>query len=342
MLKTNIINDMTNTNNNNIGPVGLAEYSVPVGNQGDTGPKPPFDYLPVPPRAWSRVDTPCVYTDPGPVSPVYVPLTGQTIPLEQAILEEKNLYKGNILQYKNNSSQLTKKQKYAQISKGLGPSRKKVYATQTQTYTNPNMTGLLRVNYQTLPFPNQIVSAPNNISGPFQYNVPNPFGCDTNSVQDGGNLVCGTYANPCSGEIIKTAGTDPLCFPNSCSDVPGGPTLLCWNNKIQTFFPRQRYFMNNSANKWPQGYKGFVSAARPSPPSLSIKIVVNTITLSWTFINSPCLPISSFNIYQDGLLLINVPYTVTSYSTLVFGVTLFHVTSLSGNIESLPSNTVNN
>jgi hypothetical protein len=214
------------------------------------------------------------------------------------------------------------------------------------------MTGLLRVNYTTIPFPNEIVSAPNNISGPFQYNVPNPFGCPTNSVQDGGNLVCGTYANPCTGEIIKqtSASSDSfVCFPNSCSDVPGKPILLCWTNKVQTFNPRPRYYMNNSTDKWPEGYKGFVSAVAPDPPILTLSLVypppdpaglvqLPTQTLSWTFIDSVCLPISSFNIYKGNAIFVNVPYTVTSY--IVTGSAKFFVTALSGGVESKPSNLV--
>jgi len=220
-----------------------------------------YNYNPVPPRVWSRVQNQCTYIIPdSSYNSAYIPLTNQTVSLAQANYEEKQFYKGNVLQYKGNSSRLTKKQKYTQLAKGFGPNRTKVFATQTQTYTNPNTSGLLRVNYTTYPYPNQIVGAPNNISGPFQYNVPNPFDCSNNSIQDGGNLVCGTYANPCTGQIIQTGAVSAtICNPASASNVPG-PSVLCWNNKIQTWFPRKRYFMNNSANKWPVNYKGFVSA----------------------------------------------------------------------------------
>ena len=46
--------------------------------------------------------------------------------------------KAEIFQYKGNSAQLTKKQKLAQMVKGNGPNGKKVWATQSETYTNPN------------------------------------------------------------------------------------------------------------------------------------------------------------------------------------------------------------
>jgi hypothetical protein len=220
-----------------------------------------YSYNPIPPRVWSRVQNPCTYIIPGSqYTQAYIPLTGQVVSQAQADYEAKQIYKGNILQYKGNSARFTKSQRYSQLAKMAGPNRTKVFATQSQTYTNPNTTGLLRVGYSTYPFPNQIPGAPNNISGPFAYGIPNPYDCSGNSIQDGGTLVCGTFANPCSGEIIKRGPTTAtICNPASASNVPG-PSLLCWNNKVQTWFPRQRYVMNNSTNKWPTNYKGFVSA----------------------------------------------------------------------------------
>ena len=219
------------------------------------------NYNPIPPRVWSRVQNQCTYLIPGSTyQQAYIPLTGQSVSQEQANYEMKQIYKGNILQYKANSARFTKSQKYAQLARLAGPNRTKVFATQSETYTNPNTTGLLRVGYTTYSFPNQIPGAPNNISGPFAYNITNPDNCSGNSIQDGGTLVCGTFANPCSGDIIKTGNTSAtICNPTSASDVPGY-SVLCWNNKVQTWFPRQRYFMNNSTDKWPVNYKAFVSA----------------------------------------------------------------------------------
>ena len=305
-----------------------------------------YNYNPNPPRVWSRVQNQCTYVQPGSTySQSFIPLSGQTVSQSEANYEEKLYYKGNILQYKGNSASLTKKQKYSQLARCGGPNRRKVFATQSQTYTNPNTNGLLWANYVTFPFPNQLVGQPNNISGPFQYNVPSPFGCPTTSVKSGGNLVYGTYANQCTGEIIKSGPTSAvICNPSSCSDVPGRPIELCWNDTIQTFYPRQRYIMNNSADKWPEGYKGFVSAVIPVAPILTLdSYTTTTSTLSWTDLNSNCLPISSYNIYQNGKVIENVPYTtitktinnLTSASTYTF-----YVTSFSRTIESLPSNQV--
>lgn len=220
-----------------------------------------MSYNPIPSRVWSRVQSPCTYIIPeSNYEEVFIPLTGQVVSQAQADYVNKQIYKGNILQYKANTARFTKSQKYSQLARMAGPNRKKVFATQSQTYTNPNTTGLLRVGFSTYPYPNQIPGAPNNISGPFAYGMPNPFDCSGNSIQDGGTLVCGTFANPCSGEIIKT-GINPvnICYPASASGVPGS-SLLCWNNKVNTWFPRQRYVMNNSTNKWPVNYKGLISA----------------------------------------------------------------------------------
>ena len=302
-----------------------------------------MSYNPIPPRVWSRVENPCVFLVPGSTyQEAYIPLTGQVVSQAQADYQEKLIYKGNILQYKGNSARFTKSQKYSQLARMTGPNRTKVFATQSQTYSNPNTTGLLRVGYSTYPFPNQIPGAPNNISGPFAYGIQNPNDCSGNLIQDGGTLVCGTFANQCSGEIIKS-GVNPatICYPASASNVPG-PSLLCWNNKVQTWFPRQRYFMNNSTNEWPNNYKGFTSALKPPTPVLTlVSSTDNYVTLSWSVTNNDCIPISSYNIYVNGQIYTNVPYTTTTITINdLYCENSFNVTSISNTIESNPSNTV--
>ena len=303
--------------------------------------------LPTPPRVWSRVQSRCTYVIPNDTySDIYVPLINKTITKEESEYIDKLLYKGNILQYKCNSSQLTKNQTYSQIAKGLWCNRKKVFATQSETYSNPNTTGLLRVNSIEYPFPNQIIGKPNNISGPFQYNVRNPFNCPGNTLQDGGRLVCGSYANPCTGEIIKAGSKTPLCFPNTCSDVPGKPQPLCWNPRVQTWFPRQKYFMNNSTNKWPEGYKGFVSAIKPFPPILNATNYTTTnIELLWTNPNTSknCVLLTNYKIYQNGNLIKTVSYTTQNITVTGLDSSksyTFYVVAVSNNIESSPSNVV--
>ena len=102
--------------------------------------------------------------------------------------------------------------------------------------------------------------------------------------------------------------------------------------------------MNNSTSKWPQGYKGFISAVTPDAPILSLVSQTNTsVTLSWTYIINNCIPISSFNVYQNGVLIQTQPYTITSISIdgLEYNTSYsFYVTSISNTYESTPSNII--
>lgn len=299
-----------------------------------------YEYIPNPPRVWSRVQNQCTYIIPGSTyEQAFIPLTGQTVSQAQADYEMKQIYKGNILQYKGNSARLTKYQRYSQLARCAGPNRTKVFATQSETYSNPNTTGLLRSGYITYPYPNQIVGAPNNISGPFAYGIPNPNDCSGNSIQDGGTLVCGTYANPCSGEIYKTGPKNStICNPSSASNVPG-TTILCWNNKVQTWFPKPRYIMNNSTDKWPFNYKGFVSAVKPNPPVLTVNGNCGSIDLNWTTNNSCIFPISGYNIYINEQLYITLPPNINSFTinNISNGTYEIYMKSISNNFISDPS-----
>jgi hypothetical protein len=261
-------------------------------------------YNPVPPRVWSRVQNKCTYVEPtNPTTfSLYIPFTKQTVGSEMEAIEiAKMINKGNILQYKANSAQLTKSQKYAQLARCSGPSRRKVFATQTETYTNPNTNGLFRKGFSEFYYPNEIVGSPNNISGPFAYGVIDPNDCSNNFIRDGGTLVCGTYADPCTNEIIKTGKTSAItCNPASASNVPG-QSILCWNNSIQTWFPKTRYTMNNSTDKWPVNYKGFVSAVGIKSPVVSFIGLEDSIQLMWSLEKSN-IPIKNYNIYIDNTL----------------------------------------
>ena len=285
-----------------------------------------IQYLPIPPRVWSRVQNPCsviAYNNDDPAA---------NSDFARADYERQMLLKGNILQYKKNSSNLTKKQRYTQIAKGMWTNRTKTWATQSDTYTNPNMTSLLRVNSSVLDPSNNTFSSP-----------PNPFGCPTNTIQDGGNLVCNVVVDPCTQEVVKRTQSQQLCNPTTDSDVPGRIQDLCWNDGTQTWYPRQRYIMPTSGSSWPEGYKGFVSAVTPAAPILTLVSINNdSVTLSWVVENSDCIPISSFNIYQNNVLVENVlyPTNTITINNLSTGEYNFYVISLSNDIESDPSNIV--
>jgi len=207
-------------------------------------------YIPEPPRVWTRVQSNCTVNENLNNNLVFSRLTNTNIPRVLAIQEAQMIIKGNVLQYKKNSSQLTKKQRYSQICKGMWTNRTKNFATQSLTYTNPNTTSLLRINAVDIPNPDPYLT--------------NPFNCPINFIQDGGSLICNVTVNPCTNEIIQQTKVNN-CFPNSFSNVPGSPKILCWDPRIATWYAKPRYTMNNSGNKWPTNYKAFVSACHPTP-----------------------------------------------------------------------------
>ena len=275
-----------------------------------------YNYNPQPPRVWSRVQSGCSTSNDSN--------NNNTISSE---IDMQMLLKGNILQYKKNSSNLTKNQRYSKIAKGQWTNRTKTWATQSQTYSNPNTSNLLRVNYSKIPVPSNAIL---------------PLDCDANFIKDGGTLICNKVADPCTDVVIKTT-QNPLCYSTTASDVPGQPMDLCWNDGTQTWYPRQNLTMNNSTSKWPEGYKGLVSAVSPGAPYLMVDFSGNIANLSWKIIFDICLPVNSFNVYGNGQFIANVPYPTTSYNNilLIDCVTTFYVTAVSGSNESGPSNYVN-
>jgi hypothetical protein len=204
-------------------------------------------YNPNPTRAWSRVQSQCTYLSPDETATTaYIPVLKKSVPLGDVQYELSMINKGNVLQYKCNSANITKSQKYSLIAKGAW-NRKKVWATQTQSYSNPNSNSFQRVNY-----PGIISVKPGTSQQAAEL-------CQNNTIPDGGNLNGHLIVNQCTGAVIQKL-VNNNCFPTSCSDVPGPIIGLCYNNNFQTWYPKQRYYMSNSANKFPEGYKGFVSA----------------------------------------------------------------------------------
>jgi hypothetical protein len=303
-----------------------------------------YNYNPKPARVWSRVENQCALnvTDVSSNDIVYIPLTNQYASPVQAAQINQMIQKGNILQYKQNSSNLTKKQRYSKIAKGQWTGNKS-YATQGYQYTNPNTSGFLRVNYSVYENPNFIVGQPNNPSGPFQTNHPNPDNCPFDYIVDGGTLVCNKYANQCTQDVFQTIDNS-LCYPTTCSDVPGPIQELCWNPKIPTWIPRNNLTMNTSTDGWPNGYKGFTSAVIPATPLLTGTLNSdNDVVLNWTIEASVCIPISNWDVYQNGVIVQNVPYPLTStiIYNLDYGNTYhFSVIGLNVDLATPPSNFV--
>ena len=332
-------------------------------------------YLPFPPRAWSRVQNSCSLIDniQGD-NLVQVPYSGKLVYNSALYLENAMLNKGNVLQYKKNSSNLTKQQRYAQIAKGQWTNRNTTWATQsTRGYTNPNNQSLLRVgsvNVTLAGVPTtDPVTCPKPVTPIYDILPPGGSGGSANPevlppppppptggggtalpdtvpeppvspvvIQDFGNLVCGTQENICTGQIIRQP-TDTICHPTSDSDVPGPIIDLCWDDGTPTWYPRQRYIMTNSANKWPVNATLLSAVAANRPPVLTlVSEFSNSVSLSWT-IDSTCLPISGFNIYQNfGLVaVVNYPTNTITINGLLPG--KLYVFSVSSFSDTFPTKT---
>jgi len=300
-------------------------------------------YLPIPPRAWSRVDNKCTYDNSTSVN-----IDNSDSIYDPAIFYRAALInKGNVLQYKKNSTQLTKKQRYAQIAKGLWTNRTKTWATQSATYTNPNTTSLKRVGFIEYPKDDIIPGSPANIAGPY---VPvsvlkDPFNCPNFTFKDGGSLVCGVYQNPCTGEVVDKT-YQPKYYPTSDSNVPGPIQPLYWDPKLQTWYPKQRITMNNSTNKWPTNYKLFKSAIYPGASVLEIVSSTTTsVELAWTINdkNNRCYPVSNFQIYVNNSLyktIVNSTNYTTTLTDLTKGLYKIYIVGILSGNKSLPSNIV--
>ena len=341
-------------------------------------------YLPQPPRAWSRVQNSCsLTTNIENNGLVKLPYSNELVPASTLGERIAMLNKGNVLQYKANSSNLTQAQKYSKIAQGKWTNRNTTWATQsTRGYTNPNTSSLKRsgnvVNIAIDPITGAIIgqtnapvtclkpiapvyeSLPSNGGGGgiLEPDIPPPVPPTPASetfpptipdtppepivIQDEGVLICSIQENVCTGET-KNSLSQQLCNPTSDSDVPGTIQLLCWNDGTPTWYPRSRYIMTNSTNKWPVNATLFCSV-RPLPPIItSVTSNLNIVTLTWTQ-SEICLPVSFFNIFQDGILVQTVPGTIFTTDIAVnicktYEYFIIAVTNGS-NISSEPSNTV--
>ena len=196
-------------------------------------------YLPNPSRTWSRVQNVCTYQTSN--NPIISPITGNEISSTEYGHEIAMLNKGNILKYKQNSNQLTQKQRYSRIAQGLGENRVRSWASQSMSgYTNPNTKGLMRVNTINITLDGNQTNLP--VTTP-------PYKPDSVIViQDLGNLVFPNTCNPIE------------CSLTTSCDVPGKIQKLCWNKRMNLFYPNRRYKMGESSTRLPDT---LVSAIHP-------------------------------------------------------------------------------
>lgn len=293
-------------------------------------------YLPQPPRAWSRTQNSCTMFD----------LDTDPI-IDYNKIQMK--IKGNVLQYKCNSTNLTQVQRYSKIAKGEWVNRNVTWAVQNDKgYTNPNTTRLKRngathiaidpitgailgETFDPVTCPktpiipiNDGLPAPVDSSGQ-EPPIPPPVSPQEGSnvfppiievpipppivIADGGTLICSIQEDECTGETVKHV-SQQLCHLTSDSDVPGTIQELCWNDGDPTWYDKQRY-MSNSTNKFPYNYKFFNSAVKPTAPIISAvwNDTIMAVVLTWSRPETTCLPISFYRIYQNNMPIANIPIT---------------------------------
>ena len=105
-----------------------------IGNSWNCQP----EFIPHPPRLWSRYQGDCGAQNSD--CSMNCCFTGWDVSCNSAELDMRR--KAEVFKYKKNDAELTKKQKWAQMVRGNGPSRKKVWATQSVSYTDPNAQNL--------------------------------------------------------------------------------------------------------------------------------------------------------------------------------------------------------
>lgn len=188
------------------------------------------------------------------------------IPFPTTFEEYKNSnlmrHKGNVLQYKKNQNPLSQKQIYSRKIQKLWTNHNKSWASQTDQYTFPNTSSLLRVGSVLKPSAtpcNPFVNTSSSVLNipPYNYDTP-PV--NTNNIPpivtpienenvqpvtqpkqesqcvyvDGGTLVCTKVVDPISGNVILTTHT-LQCYPTTDSNVPG-MGVLCWKEGEPTSY----------------------------------------------------------------------------------------------------------
>lgn len=127
--------------------------------------------------------------------------------------------KGNVLQYKGNSSSLTKQQIYGKMAQGLWTNKKKGWGTQSDTYTNPNTMHMERNNYSLVPL---------------NPNAPTTDSAETTLVE------CIKFTTPSQFSYLPTQPSQGSGAPSNTNYIilpptgtTGNPIPSLWNPIIQ-------------------------------------------------------------------------------------------------------------
>lgn len=165
-------------------------------------------YIPNPPRLWNRVQLPC---------------SSYNLSSEE-YYKYLMMKKGNVLQYKKNSSSLTKKQIYSLMAQGKWTNRNTTWATQNaRGYTNPNTKMLKRNNTTNIIISESIIIETTlPISCPSIPNTQNNILPNNKSSQGGGEEP-NPELPPLEPET-SGGGTVLPSIPNE--DIPSEPIII--------------------------------------------------------------------------------------------------------------------
>jgi hypothetical protein len=181
-------------------------------------------YIPNPPRTWNRVQLPCGNLNLSPVD------------YEKYLMANK----GNILQYKNNSASLTKKQIYSLMAKKKWTNRNTTWATQNDRgYTNPNTKMLKRNNATNIAIDPITGTVIGETSQPITCPSTNPFSNNGTLPQNIGPTNPNDNPDPELPPNEEETGNNGSALPSTPNNdnppepivIPDDGTLAC--NTIQ-------------------------------------------------------------------------------------------------------------
>ena len=116
-------------------------------------------------------------------------------------------YKGNILQYKENSANYSKSVIYSKIMKGQWSNRKRCYASQGVKYTNPNTNFFLRKGENNILLNGVQTYYPTTCppySNLVYYNSNQRADPNNGVIANGGIFICNKQINKCTGYYHET------------------------------------------------------------------------------------------------------------------------------------------
>ena len=201
------------------------------------------NYLPYPTRLWYRAENLCYRL---PESDVFIPYLNREVSREEVSNIFAVFRKGNVLQYPANRY-ITKSQTFTSIAKGY--TKKKCWASQTDTVTNPNVNKLQRTNPTITSnntnneyfFPECFVPDKKNITFP-DYRPPQNAGIDGNVNTPVTPINPATPPNPVNYPNITNSQSAssasiayPIRTPNileenlNPSTLEGGKLISCTN-----------------------------------------------------------------------------------------------------------------